>query len=136
MGLKITTQGERHMGAVVGSNAHKEEYVSNKVKKWVDDIEELTAKDEPQAALCSFTKAVSHRWTYVQRTIPNISHLFAPLEEAIIDKFIPALVGRKISEIERRIFALPVRFGGIGIPDPTTTSDTEYNTSQQPSLNP
>ena len=73
-GVKITTQGERHMGDVGGSNAHKEEYVSNKVKKCVDDIEELTAiaKDDPQAALCSFTKAVSHRWTYVLRTIPNI----------------------------------------------------------------
>ena len=78
------------------------EYVKNKVDKWVNDIEELAviAKEEPQSALCSYTKAISHRWTYVQRTIPNISHLFAPLEEAIRDKFIPSLVGRSISDLE------------------------------------
>lgn len=127
-GVKITTEGERHMGAAVGSLTFKEEYVSKKVAKWVEDIQELTsiAQDEPQAALSSFTKAISHRWTYIQRTIPNISHLFLPLEEAIRDEFIPALIGRKVSDIERRYLALPVRFGGIGISDPTTTADIEY----------
>ena len=61
--------------------------------KWVQVINELTniAKDEPQAALPSYTKAISHRWTYAQRTIPNISQLFGPLEEAIRENFIPAL---------------------------------------------
>ena len=129
--ITITTSGERHMGAVIGSAASRDEYVSKKVAKWVQDINELTniAKDEPQAALSSFTKAISHRWTYVQRTIPNVSELFGPLEEAIRENFIPALIGRKISDLERRILALPVRLGGIGIPNPTITADTEYNIS-------
>ena len=110
-GITITTDGERHMGAVIGSAAARDEYVSKKVSKWVQDINELTniAKDEPQAALSSYTKAISHRWTYVQRTIPNISQLFGPLEEAIRENLIPALIGRKISDIERRILTLPVR---------------------------
>ena len=130
-GVTITTEGERHMGAVIGSSAFKDLYVSKKVAKWIEDIKELStiAKDEPQAALSSFTKAISHRWTYIQRTIPDISHLFTPLEEVIRDEFIPALIGRSISDIERRYLALPVRFGGIGIPDPTTTSDIEYHIS-------
>ena len=119
------------MGAAIGSAAFRDGYVSKKVAKWVQDINELTdiAKDEPQAALSSYTKAISHRWTYVQRTIPNISRLFAPLEEAIRENFIPALIGRKISDLERRILALPVRLGGIGIPNPTITADTEYGIS-------
>ena len=52
-GIKISTRGERHMGAVVGSERFKVEYVSKKVEKWVQDIEQLSniAKDEPQAAL-------------------------------------------------------------------------------------
>ena len=72
------------MGAVIGSNEFKEEYVNEKIQKWVTDIEELSriAEDEHEAALSSFKKAISHRWTYVQRTIPNISHLFAPLKDA------------------------------------------------------
>ena len=60
-GVKITTSGERHMGAVIGSAMFKEEYVKKKVRKWVEDVEELAtiAKDEPQAVLySSFTKAI------------------------------------------------------------------------------
>ena len=119
------------MGAVIGSAAFKEIYVANKVSKWVEDVEEMAkiAQDEPQAAYSCFTKAISHRWTYVQRTIPDIEHLFEPLEFAIRDKLIPALVGRNVSDVERRIFALPVRLGGMGIPDPSITCNHEHTAS-------
>ena len=118
------------MGAVIGSKISKETYVQKKVDKWVEDVKELAkiAADEPQAAYASFTKAISHRWTYVQRTIPDISNLFVPLEEAIRNLLIPSLVGRKISEIERRIIALPVRLGGMGITNPTMSSE-EFDAS-------
>ena len=124
-GVKITTDGERHMGAVIGSHEFKETYVRNKISKWVEDVEELSiiAKEEPQAVYSCFTKAISHRWTYVQRTIPDIEHLFRPLEDSIKEKLIPALIGRNVSDIERRILALPVRLGGLGISDPTTSTD-------------
>ena len=78
----MSTRGERHMGAVVGSERFKEEYVSKKVEKWVYDVEQLSniAKDEPQAALSSFTTALPHRSTYVQKTVSYTGHLFQPLE--------------------------------------------------------
>ena len=78
------------MGACVGSSEHKEIYVKNKISKWIEDVEELArlAKDEPQAVYSCYTKAISHRWSYVQRTIPGISHLFNPLEDAIREKLI------------------------------------------------
>ena len=131
-GVKITKEGERHMGAVVGSEEFKESYVKEKIEKWIVDVEELAriAKDEPQAVYSSFTKAISHRWTYVQRTVPDIQHLFIPLEEAIREKLIPAIIGRKVSNIERRIFALPVRLGGLGIRDPTKSSQ-EFTASSK-----
>ena len=82
------------MGAVVGSERLKDDYVSNKVEKWVQDIEQLSniAKEEPQSALSSFTRAIFHRWIYVKRTVPCTGHLFQPLENAIREKVIPALV--------------------------------------------
>ena len=126
--ISITTEGERHMGAVIGSEEFKRQYVQDKVSKWVQDITTLAeiARDEPQAAYSSFTKAISHRWTYVQRTIPNISDLFEPLELAIREKFIPALVGCTVSDVHRNIFALPIRLGGMGIRNPVETSDSEF----------
>ena len=122
--VKITAEGERHMGAVIGSQDFKEAYVTNKVLKWIEDVEELTVigKEEPQAVYSCFTKAICHRWTYIQRTIPGIDHLFLPLEAAIRKKLIPAIIGRDVSDIERRILALPVRLGGMGIADPTNCS--------------
>ena len=130
-GVTISTDGERHMGAVIGSEDFKRKYVENKVSKWINDIEVLSeiAGDEPQAVYASFTKAISHRWTYLQRTVPNISHFFEPLEAAIRDTLIPAIVGRKISDMERKIFALPVKLGGLGIYNPTKTSDIEFAAS-------
>ena len=130
-GITITTKGERHMGAVVGSEQFKIQYLENKISKWVQDVKTLAdiAKDEPHFAYSSFVKAVSHRWTYIQRTVPGISNMFEPLEKAIKEEFIPALVGRSITDRERHIFELPVKYGGMGLYNPTKTSETEFAAS-------
>ena len=136
-GITIEVEGERHLGAAIGSPEFKEKYVKKKVDSWTEDVEQLSAiaKDEPQIALSAFTKALCMRWCFVQRTISNISHLFQPLEECIRETFIPAIVGRKISDVERRLLALPVRFGGIGVLNPVKTSDIEYETSVKVTAN-
>ena len=86
--IKITTAGDRHLGAVIGSDEFREEYIRNKIENWISDIEQLSniEKDEPQLVYSAFTKAMCMRWSYLQRNIPNISHHFEPLEDAIKDK--------------------------------------------------
>ena len=113
--IEITCEGQRHLGAAIGTDNFKKHYVESKVKKWIKDVEKLSvfAEDEPQAALSAYSKGVSSRWQYLQRTVPDISEMFRPLEVAIRNKFIPALIGRPISDLERRIFALPYRYGGL-----------------------
>ena len=56
-------------------------------------------------------------------------HLFQPLEDVIREQLLPAIIGRKISHIERQMLALPVRFGGIGVLNPVKSADVEYDTS-------
>ena len=51
----------------------------------------------------------------IQRTINGIGGNFKPLDAAINDNVIPALLGRAVSPLEREIIALPVRFEGLGI---------------------
>ena len=82
-GIKITTCGERHLGAVVGSDQFREEYITNKVNNWIQDIEQLSilAVDEPQLAYSAYTKALCMRWCFLQRTIPDTKKYFVPLEE-------------------------------------------------------
>jgi len=60
-----------------------------------------------------------------------MSALFEPLENAIRDQFIPALVGREVSEAERQLVALPLQHGGLGLTDPRETAKTEYKHSTQ-----
>ena len=105
--------------------------MKDKVEKWVKDVKQLAdiAKEDPQAALSAYNTGLSQRWKFIQRTVPKIAHLFEPLENAIRTDLIPALCGRSISDLERRIFALPYRYGGMGILNPVATSEREYVTS-------
>ena len=130
-GVKITVEGNRHIGAVLGTDAYKEQYITEKIEKWIADVKELAsiAKEEPQAALSAFNTGLSQRWTFVQRTIEGIAPMFLPLEDVIRNELIPAVCGRGVSDIERRLIALPYRWGGLGIQNPALTAEREYRTS-------
>ena len=106
----------------------KDLYVSQKVENWVSDVKDLAkiAIDEPQVALSAYTKSICHRWTFIQRTMPDTGNLFAPLEDSIREFLIPSIVGRQVSDLERRMIALPVRYGGLGVSNPMENADREY----------
>ena len=73
---------------------------------------------------------MQNEWQFLLRVIPDIGDLFLPIEEALKRHFIPALAGKvDISEIPRELFALPVKFGGIAIPNPITSAETNYRDS-------
>jgi len=59
--IKITDQGERLLGSVIGTDSFREQYTKNKVESWVKDLQSLSkhAQDDPQAAYSAFTKGVS-----------------------------------------------------------------------------
>lgn len=88
---------------MIGTETFRNDFVSGKVEKWVKDVNELAeiAKEEPQAALCAYNMGLSQRWTFVQRTIKDISFLFEPLQEAIRNILIPAICGKVVSDIEK-----------------------------------
>ena len=66
------------------------------------------------------------------RTIPNISENLKPLEQAIRHKFIFALLNSyQCNDIERQLFELPAKFGGLGIPNPSKISDEEFFNSRK-----
>ena len=49
----------------------------------------------------------------------------------IRNEFLPALIGRTLSDMERRMVSLPVRLGGLGISDPVLMADGEYQNSRK-----
>ena len=109
------------------------EYVSEKVSKWVAQLEILSeiAKFDPHSAYTAFTAALRHRYTFFMRTIPNIGPLMKPVEAVIREKLIPALTeDRKVTDDERLLMSLPPKFGGMGLINPTQLSDLEYKASR------
>ena len=81
-GIQISLEGHKHVGAAIGSEGFKEQFVGSKIEGWCKDVEELAkmAEDEPQAALSAFNVGLRSRWSYVQRTISNTARYFDKLE--------------------------------------------------------
>ena len=59
----------------------------------------------------------------------DIENLLQPLERAISDVLIPSLIGRNCSKAERDLVALPVRMGGLGLINPSDSTNAEYSAS-------
>ena len=86
------------------------------------------ALSQPQASYAAFTFGLKHRSTYFLRTLPDIEDLLAPLERAITDTLIPSITGHNSTQvaIERKLLALPVRMGGMGLANPSQVAALEY----------
>jgi hypothetical protein len=131
----IQCYAQRDLGAVIGNLSAVREKLREKVKEWVNQVEALAriAATQPHAAYSAFTLGLRHRWTYLQRTMAPLAELLQPLEDAIRNQFIPALLGETktyaISDLQRSLFALPARFGGLAIDNPATQAQHKYQES-------
>ena len=132
--MQVTTQGRKHLGAALGSRPFVEQCVSQQVKEWTAELEQLSiiARSHPQAAYCAYSHGLKGRWLHLARTVPNIGNLLQPLEDTLRQRFIPALTGRPApSDTERELLALPARVGGLGIANPAATAEREHQASMQ-----
>ena len=130
--VNITKEGKVHLGVALGTQKHIDKFVEGKVSVWCAEVENLShiAETQPHAAYTAITHGMVGKWNYLSRTIPNISDHLVPLEASIRTKLIPALTGRPPpSDNERDLLALPVRLGGLGIPDPSKRSTDEFSAS-------
>ena len=120
--VAITTHGKRHLGAAIGSKDFINEYVSRKVKHWVDEIKMLSkiAMSQPHAAFSAFTHGLAGKWLYISRTISGINH--QPAFHSIYRRTFPLLT------IEEGL-ALPARLGGVGLVNPVTNVQDEFESS-------
>ena len=132
-GIKITTEGKRHLGAVVGSQQFKETYVNNLIDEWVEELKNLqkVALIEPHLAYSAYIFGFQHKYTYFLRTIPDISNQLKRLDTAIDDQFLkPILNNYEFTYAERQWYSLPARKGGLGIIVPSEVSDFYYQNSK------
>ena len=78
--VNITIKGKQHLGATIGSQDYRDEYVINKTDQRANELNNLceTAKLEPQAAYSCFVSGFKHKLNYIMRTILDIRHLLKP----------------------------------------------------------
>ena len=103
---RYPTNGQRHLGAAIGTQEFIEAYAAQKIVKRVNELENLTviAHTHPHAAYAAFVHGVIGRWLYLMRTIDVSSSIFQPLEDTIHHKFIPALTGQVSSSPEESFY--------------------------------
>ena len=128
--VNVTVEGQKHLGAVIGSLEYLEEYVSE-MTNWVSEITKLAefALSQPQACYAAYSFGLKHRWTYFLRTFPDIQELLEPLENAISKVLIPAITEHRCTPLDMDILALPVRLGGLGMTNPCLDANLEQSSS-------
>ena len=135
--IKITTDSQRDLGAVIGSTEYKRIYIQEKISQWIKELQMLCkiAWFQPQTAYSRFVTGFKHKPTFYMRAIPNISSHLKRLDEVITIEFIPAITGGiNCSGIERKLMSLPPKLGGMGIPIFSDVADGECEFSQMLSI--
>ena len=127
-------EGKRFLEGFIGDGNEKDMYLKKEELEWVDKFEKLSfvAKTEPQCALSGLTKSLQAEWNFSHRVLGGSSQLFQPIENLLMETFLPALLGTSsISSMERPLFCLPARKGGLGVSNPTSFADESHNTSRE-----
>ena len=132
-GVNITLEGRPYLGSAIGTTSYVRQLVREKVQEWVKNIKSLSevATSEPHAAFYGYINGISKRWLFLMRTTPEISDLLQPIEDALKVHLLPSLVGRQITDQERKIFSLPAKYGGLGIANPVEIADAEFQASRK-----
>ena len=130
-GVKVTTDANRYLGSALGSEASVQDMLRREVRKWSGTMKKLSdmANIQPHAAYAAFVHGIRNQWSYLMRTTPDLEDLLHPLEETIVGDFLPALIGREVTDEVRELLALPARLGGLDISIPTRKSRDEYDAS-------
>ena len=82
--------GSKYVGGYVGSEQDLDEWLSEKVMKWVKSVNCLASAAEqfPHSAHTVLTKSLQHEWGYIQRIIVGAETYFHPLKEVLMDIFL------------------------------------------------
>ena len=131
-GIKITNDGKKHLGAAIGSETFRNEYINKKIDTWIQELTLLSkiAAFAPHEAYACFTSGYKHKLKFCMRTIPGISKDLKRLDEIVTTKLIPAITGGiQPNEDERKLFSLAPSLGGLGIHIFNEIADIEFKNS-------
>ena len=118
--------GHTYLGGYLGDPALRNQWMRMKITKWIASVAKLAkaAQKFPHSAYAALTKNKQAEWCYIQRIVPDTAELFMPLLDEIRMSFLPALAPNADDRtLPPWLQHLPVRHGGLGLPNPTLGHD-------------
>ena len=117
-GIMLTTVGQSHLGAAIGTSNFRVRCAAEKVTKWCNELHRLAdfAKTQLHAAYSAFTHGILSQYAYFMRTIPGMHEFIKPVDDVIRLELLPALLNSIVSKVDRKLYLFPLRHGGLGIP--------------------
>ncbi len=103
-----------------------------KIKDWAESVSELAliAKRYPQAAYAGLQKSLQQEWQFLQQVTEGLGNEFSKIALELSYTFLPALFGvESVSDTQRQLASLPVKFAGLAIPYPTKTAERNWSAS-------
>ena len=119
--IQITTVGGKYLGASIGNGTFKEAFVKEKVEQWKAELENLAqvATSQRQSAYSILMHSLQHKWSYMMRSVGDMSSILQPIEDVIHHRVIPAITGKQN-------ISLPIKMGGLGIGIPMELAEQEF----------
>ena len=130
--IQISTEGKRHLEAVIGTGKKKKNYIYGKIREWTKNINMLAdvATTHLQATYTAYVTSYQHKLIYPLQTIPNIEDQLKKIDEVVRHKLITAVIGGHIiNDAERVMLSLPKRLGGLDLKIFAETAENEYKDS-------
>jgi len=125
--------GYRHVGGLIGTPEAKTKWLQPQIQQWIKGIKCLAnvAPRFLQTAYAGLAKSLQLEWQYLQRVVPDVGAALVPLEDMITTTFLPALIAELEAEIRRlhETTTLPVRYAGLGVPNPGKTARQNHEAS-------
>jgi hypothetical protein len=119
-------RGKHYMGGFVGLEAMLELWLDPMVEKWVAGIETLAriAVRFPQTAYAGLVSSLQAEWQYICYVVPGAGRYLEPVESALYEKFIPALlqVSEPVDDVCPQLLSHGVKMGGVAIKNLVTSA--------------
>ena len=118
-GIKLTTDGQCHLGTTIVTSNFCTQCDAEKVTKWCNELHRPAdfGKIQPHAAYSAFTHGILSQYTYFMGTIPGMHEFIKPVDDVIrLELLSPELLNSIVPEVDRQLYSLPLRHGGLGIP--------------------
>ena len=105
-GIKLTTDGQRCLGAAIDTSNFRAQYDAEKVTKWCNEIHSLVdfAKTQSHAAYSAFTHGILSQYAYFMRAIPGMHKFIKPVDDVIRLELLPGLLNYIVPEVDCQLY--------------------------------